>query len=492
MTTMTNVKTAAAPSFFTGYTGGDFYDEYFDGELPRDIARDLIEFINQQPRSELLLRQKSAERFFLNAGITFKLGSGTSGIDRIFPFDVMPRIISSTEWQHIERGLKQRITALNEFLRDIYGGQSILNDGVIPRELILSGKNFLKECVGLYPPQGIWAHVTGTDLVRDKDGVYYVLEDNLRCPSGVSYVLENRAVIKRAFPHFFRNYAIETVENYPELLLETLNFIAPHQSPGATVVVLSPGVHNSAYFEHSYLAQRMGTELVEGSDLTIESGYVSMKTTHGLKRVDVIYRRIDDVFLDPKVFRADSMLGVAGLMDVYRAGRVALANAPGTGIADDKVIYKYVPEMIRYYLAEEPILPNVPTYLCWYEKEREYVLKNLEKLVVKPANEAGGYGMLIGPCSTQKEREKFAGLIRKDPRNYLAQPTLSLSRVPTIINNRCEGRHVDLRPFILNGRNVWVMPGGLTRVAMKRGSLVVNSSQGGGSKDTWVLRKAVS
>lgn len=476
-------------SFFAGYEAGAFYDEYFAGETPREIVREFVDHVNSQPRSDLLIRQKSAERFFLNAGITFKLGNGSSGIDRIFPFDVMPRVISAGEWEFIETGLKQRIRALNEFLRDVYDRQMILNDGVIPRELVLSGKHFLKECVGLFPPQGIWAHVTGTDLVRDKDGTIYVLEDNLRCPSGVSYVLGNREVVKRAFPQFFKNYAVETVENYPELLLETLNYIAPQQRPGAAVVVLTPGIYNSAYFEHSYLAQRMGTELVEGRDLTVQDGFVYMKTTQGLKRVDVIYRRIDDVFLDPKVFRSDSTLGVAGLMDVYRAGRVALANAPGTGIADDKVIYKFVPEMIRYYLAEEPLLPNVPTYLCCNEKERGYVLKNLDKLVVKPANEAGGYGMLIGPCSTEKERERFAGLIRKDPRNYLAQPTLSLSRVPTIVKNRCEGRHVDLRPFILHGRNVWVMPGGLTRVAMKKGSLVVNSSQGGGSKDTWVLRK---
>ncbi len=477
-------------AFFAGYQPGHFYDEYFSGEgEAREIARAFIERVNAQPSTDLFSRQFDAEQFFYNTGITFKVGNDSSAIDRIFPFDILPRIISSDEWAYLEKGLQQRIRALNEFLRDIYDRQRILTDKVIPSELVYSGKNFLKECIGLFPPQGIWSHITGTDLVRDKDGTYYVLEDNLRCPSGVSYVLENRSVLKRAFPNFFRNYAIETVENYPEQLLEALQFIAPQHRTSPTVVVLTPGVFNSAYFEHSYLAQRMGAELVEGSDLTVQDGYVYMKTTQGLQKVDVIYRRIDDSFLDPRVFRQDSMLGVAGLMEVYRAGRVAIANAPGTGIADDKVIYKFVPEMIRYYLAEEPILPNVPTYLCWDKKEREYVLKNLDKLVVKPANEAGGYGMLIGPHSTEAEQKKFAALIQKEPRNYLAQPTLSLSRVPTIIKNKCEGRHVDLRPYIIYGRSIRVMPGGLTRVAMKKGSLVVNSSQGGGSKDTWVMRK---
>ncbi len=477
-------------SFFTGYDPGNYYDEYFDGcGEAREIAKAFIARVNGQPTSDLLSRQSDAEQFFYNTGITFKVGNDSKAIDRIFPFDILPRIISSDDWKFIEAGLEQRILALNEFLKDIYDRQRILTDKVIPSELVFSGKNFLKECVGLFPPQGIWSHVTGTDLVRDKDGKYYVLEDNLRCPSGVSYVLENRSVLKRAFPNFFRNYAIETVENYPERLLETLQFISPHHRAQPTVVVLTPGIFNSAYFEHSYLAQRMGAELVEGRDLIVQDGYVYMKTTQGLKKVDVIYRRIDDAYLDPKVFRPDSLIGVPGLMEVYRQGRVAMANAPGTGIADDKVIYKFVPEMIRYYLAQEPILPNVPTYLCWDKKEREYVLKNLDKLVVKPANEAGGYGLLIGPHSTPAEQKKFALLIEKEPRNYLAQPTLSLSRVPTIVKKQCEGRHVDLRPYILYGRKIHVMPGGLTRVAMKKGSLVVNSSQGGGSKDTWVLRK---
>ncbi len=482
--------TKTADGIFGQYQAGDFYDEFFEAdEKPREVVRPLIDGINGLTKQEILSRQEAAEKSFLNSGITFTVGSGSQGIDRIFPFDIIPRLIEPAEWARMERGLKQRITALNKFLQDIYSHQRILKDKVIPAELILSGKHFLKDCVGLFPPQGIWCHVTGTDLVRHKDGNYYVLEDNLRCPSGVSYVLENRAVVKKAFPSFFRNYAIETVENYPEQLLATLKFIAPHNRPDPNVVVLTPGIYNSAYFEHSFLAQRMGTELVEGRDLVVQDGYVYMKTTRGLQRVDVIYRRIDDVFLDPLVFREDSTLGVPGLMEVYKAGHVALANAPGTGIADDKVIYKFVPEMIRYYLSEEPILQNVPTYLCFYEKERKYVLDNLDKLVVKPANEAGGYGMLIGPASTEAEREKFAELIKESPRNYLAQPTLSLSRVPTLIGNQCEGRHVDLRPYILYGRNVFVLPGGLTRVALKKGSLVVNSSQGGGSKDTWVLRK---
>jgi len=475
---------------FSRYKTEDFYDELFqaDGQ-PRELAKSLIAALDQLPKGELRKRQESAELTFLNTGVTFTVSGDKEGIDRIFPFDLVPRIIEENEWVVIERGLKQRIRALNAFLQDIYKDQRILREKVIPAELIHSGKNFLKQCIGLIPPHKIWCHITGTDLVRDKDGTYYVLEDNLRCPSGVSYVIENRDVVKKAFPDFFRSYSIDPVESYPQQLLETLRFIAPPEADDPVVVVLTPGIHNSAYFEHAFLAQRMGTELVEGGDLTVQNGYVYMRTTRGFQKVDVIYRRIDDVFLDPKVFREDSTLGVPGLMEVYRAGRVAIANAPGTGIADDKVIYKFVPDMIRFYFGEEPILPNVPTYLCWDEKERDYVLNNMEKLVVKPANEAGGYGLLIGPASTQAQRRKFAELILENPRNYLAQPTLALSRVPTLVNSHFEGRHVDLRPYILYGREIYVMPGGLTRVALKKGSLVVNSSQGGGSKDTWVIRK---
>lgn len=478
---------------FSHYKTDNFYDELFqaDGQ-PRELARSLIEALDRLPRGELRKRQDSAELTFLNTGVTFTVSGDKEGIDRIFPFDLVPRIIEENEWLLIERGLKQRIRALNAFLQDIYKDQRILREKVIPSELIHSGKNFLKQCIGLIPPHKIWCHITGTDLVRDRDGTYYVLEDNLRCPSGVSYVIENRDVVKKAFPDFFRSYTIDPVESYPQQLLESLRYIAPAEADDPVVVVLTPGIHNSAYFEHAFLAQRMGTELVEGGDLTVQNGYVYMRTTRGFQKVDVIYRRIDDVFLDPKVFREDSTLGVPGLMEVYRSGRVAIANAPGTGIADDKVIYKFVPDMIRFYFGEEPILPNVPTYLCWDEKERDYVLNHMEKLVVKPANEAGGYGLLIGPASTQAQRRKFAELILENPRNYLAQPTLALSRVPTLVNSHFEGRHVDLRPYILCGRDIYVMPGGLTRVALKKGSLVVNSSQGGGSKDTWVIRRRVA
>jgi uncharacterized circularly permuted ATP-grasp superfamily protein len=406
----------------------------------------------------------------------------------VFPFDIIPRIIAAQEWQELEQGLKQRIKALNLFLGDIYGEQKIIKDSKIPAEIINSATGFLKPCLGIKPPHDIWCHITGTDLVKDKDGQWYVLEDNLRVPSGVSYVLENRRVMKSTFPDIFQTMAVKPIDDYPSHLLETLLNLAPSNLPNPTVVVLTPGIYNSAYYEHSFLAQQMGVELVEGRDLVVVDGYLQMLTTKGLRRVDVIYRRLDDEFLDPNIFRPDSFLGVKGLMEVYKNGRLALANAPGTGVADDKVVYAYVPEMIRYYLGEEPILNNVPTYLCWQEKDREYVLNNLDQLVVKAANEAGGYGMLVGVNSTAKEREEFAVKIKANPRNYIAQPTLSLSRVPTLIEDKVEGRHVDLRPYILHqGDKIYVHPGGLTRVALKKGSLVVNSSQGGGSKDTWVL-----
>ncbi|HBL14877.1 MAG TPA: hypothetical protein DD379_26500, partial [Cyanobacteria bacterium UBA11162] len=421
-------------------------------------------------------------------GVTFNVYSDNQGIERVFPFDIIPRIVSTQEWDRLEKGLKQRIAALNLFLADIYDEQRILNDGKIPYEVIYSAKGFLKPCVGLKPPEEVWCHVTGTDLVRDRNGEWYVLEDNLRVPSGISYVLENRRVMKSTFPEIFQTMAIHPVDDYPSHLLETLLNLAPPHLPNPTVVVLTPGIYNSAYFEHSFLAQQMGVELVEGRDLVVVDGYLQMRTTKGLRRVDVVYRRVDDDFIDPLVFRPDSLLGVPGLMEVYRQGRVALANAPGTGVADDKVVYAYVPDMIRYYLGEEPLLCNVPTYMCWQEKDREYVLQNLEKLVVKSANESGGYGMLVGSSSTQEERETFAERIIAQPRNYIAQPTLCLSRVPTLVDDHVEGRHVDLRPYILHrGEEVYVHPGGLTRVALRKGSLVVNSSQGGGSKDTWVL-----
>ncbi len=474
--------------YFNTYDTGEFYDEMFraPGE-PREGSRLLADRLSTMTREELATRQLAAERSLLQSGITFNVYGEREGTERIWPFDVIPRIIGAAEWDWIERGLKQRIQALNMFVYDIYSTQMIVRDGTIPADVIHSARSFRKACAGIKPPRGIWCHVTGTDLVRDASGQMFVLEDNLRCPSGVSYVLENRRIMKNTFPRIFESAPIRPVVDYPGRLLDVLQHLAPESSSAPRVVVLTPGMHNSAYFEHAYLAQQMGVPLVEGRDLRVTNGEVTMRTTRGFERVDVIYRRIDDDFLDPNVFRPDSALGVPGLMAVYKAGRVALANAPGTGIADDKVVYAYVPKMIKYYLDEEPIIPNVPTYLCWIENERRHVLANLDKLVVKAANESGGYGMLIGPHASQRERDDFADKIRANPRNYIAQPTLSLSRVPIVTPDQPEGRHVDLRPYILHGRETYVMPGGLTRVALKKGSLVVNSSQGGGSKDTWVL-----
>jgi uncharacterized circularly permuted ATP-grasp superfamily protein len=475
---------------FDDYEPGNFYDELFaaKGE-PRPDTMPLIDRINSLSPEEVQRRQQAAQIALFKMGVTFNVYSDNQGTERIIPFDIIPRIVSADDWATLEKGLEQRIYALNLFLADIYNEQKILRDKIIPSEIIYSASGFLKPCMGLKPPGGIWCHITGTDLVRDRDGQWYVLEDNLRCPSGVSYVLENRRVMKSTFPLVFNTMQIQPVEEYPSHLLETLLNLAPPHLIDPTVVVLTPGIYNSAYFEHSFLAQQMGVELVEGRDLIVADGYLQMRTTKGLKRVDVVYRRIDDIFIDPKVFRPDSLLGIPGLMDVYRSGKVALANALGTGVADDKVIYSYVPAMIRYYLNEEPILANVPTYLCWEPQQQQHVLTNLDKLVVKAADESGGYGMLIGPTATPEQREDFAGRIAASPRNYIAQPTLSLSRVPTLINDHFEGRHVDLRPYILYGKKVYVSPGGLTRVALRPGSLVVNSSQGGGSKDTWVVCK---
>lgn len=471
------------------YDPENFYDELFqDAGKPRPSAAALVEWMQGLSPAALQQHQETAKVALFKLGVTFNVYSDNQGVERVFPFDIIPRIISARDWETLERGLKQRIAALNQFLIDIYNDRKIVKDGKIPMEIIASATGFLKPCVGMQPPSSVWCHITGTDLVRDKDGQWYVLEDNLRVPSGVSYVLESRRVMKSTFPQIFQTMAIRPVDDYPSHLLDTLLNLAPPHLANPTVVVLTPGIYNSAYFEHSFLAQQMGVELVEGRDLVVVDGYLQMRTTKGLRRVDIVYRRVDDDFIDPKVFRPDSLLGVPGLMEVYRNGRVALANAPGTGVADDKVVYAYVPEMIRYYLGEEPIVPNVPTYLCWQDKDREYVLQNLEKLVVKSANESGGYGMLVGCASTQAEREEFAEKIKANPRNYIAQPTLCLSRVPTLIGDRVEGRHVDLRPYILNkGDDIYVHPGGLTRVALRKGSLVVNSSQGGGSKDTWVL-----
>lgn len=473
---------------FSTYQPEGFYDELFDENgSPRHGARLFVQKIASLPRESLLTKQQAAEIMLLQLGITFAVYGNEEGSEKIFPFDVLPRIVDGTEWTQIEAGLKQRIFALNAFIEDIYNKRQILKDRIIPEDLVLSSKTYRQECVGFSPPHKIWCHVTGTDLIRDRDGSFYVLEDNLRCPSGVSYVLENRQVLKRTFPQVFEASKVRPVDDYPNRLLETLEYLAPQNVLSPTIGVLTPGIYNSAYFEHSYLARQMGVELVEGQDLVVHNGFVHMKTTKGLQRIDVLYRRIDDDFIDPLAFRPDSMLGVPGLIEVYKAGRIAMANAPGTGIADDKVIYAYVPKIIKYYTGEEPILPNVPTYICSDPKDRAYVLDNLDKLVVKAANESGGYGMLVGPHADEEERRKFAALIRENPRNYMAQPTIALSRAPTIVDGAIEGRHVDLRPYILYGKEIHVLPGGLTRVALRKGSLVVNSSQGGGSKDTWVV-----
>ncbi|MGQ0633673.1 MAG: circularly permuted type 2 ATP-grasp protein [Planctomycetaceae bacterium] len=470
------------------YLTENFYDEMFEAEgAPRPRARALFERLAALSDGELQRRQRAADLTLLNMGITFSVYGHSAGTEKVWPFDIIPRIVEPAEWRLIERGLKQRITALNLFIDDVYHDGKIFRDRVVPEDLVRNAPCYLKPCEGLSPPGGVWPHITGTDLVRDGDGRFYVLEDNLRCPSGVSYVIENREVMKRTFPQIFGGLRILPVEDYPERLLETLQHVAPPTDGPPTVVVLTPGIYNSAYFEHSFLAQRMGVELVEGSDLAVHDGFVCMRTTRGLQRVDVIYRRIDDTFLDPRTFRPDSALGVPGLIDVYRGGRVGLANAPGTGVADDKAVYAYVPQIVKYYLAEEIILPNVPTWVCSDETHLCHVLANLDSLVVKPTNESGGYGIMIGPKASAEERARCADAIRCNPRNYIAQPTLALSRVPTIVEDRLEGRHVDLRPYILYGKEVYVLPGGLTRVALRKGSLVVNSSQGGGSKDTWVL-----
>jgi uncharacterized circularly permuted ATP-grasp superfamily protein len=471
------------------YENDGFYDEMFDADCyPRSGALALIQRIAALEEGELLRRQQAAEQALLNLGITFNVYGDEAGAERIFPFDIVPRIVDASDWSFIERGLKQRVQALNCFIDDIYHDQKIIGAGLVPADLIESAKGYLKPCRGLTPPQGVWCHINGTDLVRDRDGQLYVLEDNLRCPSGVSYVLENRQVLKRTFPQVFEASRVRPVDDYPSRLLDVLQDLAPVGYETPTVVVLTPGMYNSAYFEHAFLAQQMGVELVEGRDLVVDNGFVMMRTTKGLQRVDVIYRRIDDDFLDPQTFNPSSLLGVAGLMDVYRAGRVALANAPGTGVADDKALYAYVPQMIHFYLGEDMILAYVPSSVCRDDTQRQYVLEHLPDLVVKSVNESGGYGMLVGPYASKTEREQFAKAIRADPRQYIAQPTLGLSRAPIIVDERLEGRHVDLRPYVLYGSGEpYVLPGGLTRVALRKGSLVVNSSQGGGSKDTWVL-----
>jgi uncharacterized circularly permuted ATP-grasp superfamily protein len=473
---------------FSQYSLDDAFDEMFASDSqPRPCYQNLFRRIQELSPEDLRYRQQAADVSFLHQGITFTVYGKEEGTERIFPYDLLPRIISNSEWSVIEQGLTQRITALNLFLHDIYHEGKILADKVVPHELVYSSPNYLRKMRGVYVPNGIYVSVCGTDLVRLPSGQFAVLEDNLRVPSGVSYMLVNRQIMKKVFPKVFSDYSVRPIDYYGRSLLSTLRFLAPPHRPDPTIVLLTPGVYNSAYFEHAFLARSMGIELVEGRDLVTHDNILYMRTTAGLRRVDVIYRRIDDDFIDPLAFRPDSILGVPGLFNVYRAGNVTLANALGTGVADDKAIYAYVPDIIRYYLGEDAILPNVETYLLDNDKQRDHVIANLDKLVVKAVGESGGYGMLIGPHSTTTQREEFKEKILANPRNYIAQPTLALSRAPCFVNGQIEARHIDLRPYILYGDSVTIVPGGLTRVALQQGSLVVNSSQGGGSKDTWVL-----
>jgi uncharacterized circularly permuted ATP-grasp superfamily protein len=473
---------------FQTYTLGAGYDEMLDSRgIVRDQYAVLLDRLQSLDPIELKQRQSAAELAFLNQGITFTVYGNNEGTEKIFPYDLIPRIITAREWDRLERGLTQRITTLNLFLKDIYNDERVIQDGVVPRALIYSCKHFRREMQGVRVPHDIYVSVTGTDLIRLPDGTFAVLEDNLRVPSGVSYMLTNRQVIKRVFPLLFNRYDVRPVDQYGQELLATLRGLAPVHRPDPTIVLLTPGVFNSAYFEHTFLARQMGIELVEGRDLFVHDNVVYMRTTAGPQRVDVIYRRVDDDFIDPLTFRSDSTLGVPGLFNAYRAGNVSLTNAVGTGVADDKALYAYVPALIKYYLGEEPILPNVQTWQLSNDEDRAFVLERLDQLVVKAVGESGGYGMLIGPHSTAAEREEFRRRIEDDPRNYIAQPTLALSAAPCFVNGQIEPRHVDLRPYILSGQRTVIVPGGLTRVALRKGSLVVNSSQGGGSKDTWVL-----
>jgi uncharacterized circularly permuted ATP-grasp superfamily protein len=478
--------------FFGSYDTGEFYDEMFaaPGQARPHYQR-LLQRFTELKEEEFDRKRELAALTLLRQGVTFTVYNDAQGTERIFPFDLIPRIISAEEWKKIERGLEQRITTLNLFLHDIYHGQSILRDGVIPKNYVWQAAHFRPEFMHFNVPKNIYIHICGTDLVRDRDGNFLVLEDNARCPSGVSYVVQNRQVMRRVFPNLFAQHRVRPVEDYSQELLNLLRYIAPAAKSNPTVVLLTPGIYNSAYFEHSFLARSMGIEIVEGRDLIVRGGKIFMRTTKGLQPVDVIYRRINDDFLDPKVFRKDSGLGVPGLVDAYRKGNVSIANSIGTGIADDKVIYHFVPKMIRYYLDQDPILPNVDTYLAANESDRAFILENLERLVVKAANESGGYGMLVGSHSTEAERAKFRERIRKEPRNYIAQPIVPLSRSPAFDEGVICGRHVDLRPYVLSGEKVKIVPGALTRVALCEDSLVVNSSQGGGSKDTWVLEEEV-
>jgi uncharacterized circularly permuted ATP-grasp superfamily protein len=473
------------------YAGNTAYDELLEpGLLPRPAAVPLFDYLSSLDDAELAARHQAVDATIKAMGITFTVYSEAGNIDRVWPFDPIPRVMARDEWERIQAGLKQRLSALNLFINDLYNEQRIIKDGVFPPEVLAGSGNFRPQCVGIMPRFGVWAHICGTDLVRDRDGTVYVLEDNLRVPSGVSYMLENRQVMKRIFPELFQTSNILPVDDYPTQLYQTLAALSPRPGDQPVIAVLTPGIYNSAYFEHSYLAQQMGAYLVEGSDLLVDDDdVVYMKSIAGLQRVDVIYRRIDDGFLDPEAFNPESVLGVRGLMRAWRNGKVGIANAPGAGVADDKVVYAFVPQIIRYYLDQDPFLANVPSYLCMVEDQRDYVLANLDKLVVKPANESGGYGMLIGPRATPEERAQFAELIRANPRNYMAQPTLDISTAPTLVDGELAPRHLDLRPFVLQSDKLYATTGGLTRVALRKGSLVVNSSQGGGSKDTWIVER---
>ncbi|MCH6258938.1 circularly permuted type 2 ATP-grasp protein [Puniceicoccaceae bacterium K14] len=471
------------------YECGKFFDEMFISPgVPRPHYQSIFDRFNELSEDDFHQKRESTDLSFVEQGITFTVYGDEESTERIFPFDLMPRVIPNTEWQHITKGLEQRIKALNMFLKDIYTKQQIVKDKVIPAEIFQSAKHYRKEFIGVDVPEDIYIHICGSDLIRDDAGNYLVLEDNARCPSGVSYMLENRQAMKRAFPRVFPKSGVRPVEDYPIKLLAALKHIAPKGIDNPVIAVLTPGVYNSAYFEHCFLARQMGVDIVEGRDLVVESdNRVYMRTTEGLKRVDVLYRRIDDDFIDPEVFRKDSVLGVPGLMRAYTSGNLGLANSIGTGIADDKVTYCFVPAMIKYYLGEDPILPSVESWLPYRPDDMKYVMENMENLVIKAANEAGGYGILIGPMASKKEIESFRDQVKADPRGFIAQTPISLSRHPTYSDSGFDGRHIDLRPYTICGEKTHITPGGLTRVALKKGSLVVNSSQGGGSKDTWIL-----
>jgi len=476
-------------NLFESYpTNEGTYDEMFQKDKVRPAYKGIVDFLKNNSQEDLTLKEDLARRLFMSQGVTFTVYSSGEGIEKIFPFDIIPRIISGAEWEYIEKGIKQRLKALNLFLKDIYSHQFILKDGIVPTDIIYSCPHFIREMHGIKVPHDIYVHISGIDIIRGGDGTFYVLEDNLRTPSGVSYMIENREITKRIFPDVLRRNAVRSVTQYPNILHKNLKALSPRQVSNPTVVLLTPGIFNSAYFEHTTLARLMGIELVEGRDLVVDNHKVFMKTTYGLQQVDVIYRRVDDEFLDPLVFNKDSVLGVAGLMSAYRKGNVAIVNAIGNGVADDKAIYTFVPDMIKYYLNEDPILSNVPTYHLANKEHIEYVFKNIGTMVIKKTNESGGYGMLMGSAATEKEIVEYKKEVVKDPRQFIAQPIISLSSTPCYINGKLSPRRVDLRPFALYGpEGIEIVPGGLTRVALKEGSMVVNSSQGGGSKDTWIL-----